>query len=100
MRKAWSSLANWRAKFSDQETRLAIASLVIDSYRAQFGIGRRSLLDLLDAQNSLYGATVDTEVARFGTLLAEYGMLAQLNRLRGHFGVSHTQVDPKLYGPQ
>jgi adhesin transport system outer membrane protein len=100
VRKAWSSLANWRAKFTEQETRLMIAGQVRESYRAQFGIGRRSLLDLLDAQGSVYGATVDTEVARFGTLLAEYGMLAQLNRLRAHFGVGQPKVDPKLYGPQ
>jgi outer membrane protein, adhesin transport system len=73
---------------------------VLDSYRAQFGIGRRSLLDLLDAQGSVYSATVDTEIARFGTLLAEYGMLAQVNRLRGHFGIGQTAVDPRMYGPR
>lgn len=100
VRKAWASLTNWRAKFTEQETRLAIANQVVDSYRAQFGIGRRSLLDLLDAQGSVYSASVDTEISRFGTLLAEYGMMAQLNQLRGHFGVGKPQVDPKLYGPR
>lgn len=100
VRKSWIVLQTWRSKFAEQQTRLAVASQVLESYRAQFGIGRRSLLDLLDAQNAVYGATVDTEVARFGTLLAEYGMLAQLNRLRAHFGIGETRVDPRMYGPR
>ncbi len=100
VRKAWVTLETWRAKFTEQQTRFAVSALVLDSYRAQFGIGRRSLLDLLDAQNSVYSSTVDSEIARFGTLLAEFGMLAQLNRLRGHFGIARTEVDPRMYGPK
>jgi adhesin transport system outer membrane protein len=100
VRKAWAALDSWRSKFAEQQTRYAVAALVLDSYRAQFGIGRRSLLDLLDAQGSVYSATVDSEIARFGTLLAEYGMLAQVNRLRGHFGIGKTEVDPRMYGPR
>jgi adhesin transport system outer membrane protein len=100
VRKAWAALESWRSKFAEQQTRYAVASLVLDSYRAQFGIGRRSLLDLLDAQGSVYSSTVDSEIARFGTLLAEFGMLAQVNRLRGHFGIARTEVDPRMYGPR
>ena len=100
VRKAWVALQNWRAKYTEENTRLSVSNQVLESYRAQFGIGRRSLLDLLSAQNAVYGSTVETEVARFGTLLAEFGMLAQLNRLRAHFGIDRTRVDPKLYGPQ
>ncbi len=100
VRKAWTSLESWRARLAEQQTRYAVAALVLDSYRAQFGIGRRSLLDLLDAQGAVYSSTVDSEVARFGALLAEYGMLAQLNQLRGHFGIDATQVDPRMYGPR
>jgi outer membrane protein, adhesin transport system len=100
VRKAWATLESWRSKFAEQQTRYAVAALVLDSYRAQFGIGRRSLLDLLDAQGAVYSSTVDSEVARFGTLLAEYGMLAQVNRLRTHFGIGDTVVDPRLYGPR
>jgi outer membrane protein, adhesin transport system len=99
-RKAWVTLETWRTRYAEQKTRYAVAALVLDSYRAQFGIGRRSLLDLLDAQGAVYGSTVDSEVARFGTLLAQYGMLAQLNRLRSHFGIGKTEVDPGMYGPR
>jgi outer membrane protein, adhesin transport system len=100
VRKAWATLETWRAKFSEQQTRYAVSVLLLDSYRAQFGIGRRSLLDLLDAQGAVHSSTVDSEIARFGTLLAQYGMLAQVNRLRTHFGIGDTAVNPRIYGPQ
>jgi outer membrane protein, adhesin transport system len=100
VRKAWAALGSWRSKLAEQQSRFAVATLVLDSYRAQFGIGRRSLLDLLDAQGSVYSSAVDSEIARFGTLLAEYGMLAQVNRLRSHFGIDRTPVDPGMYIPR
>lgn len=100
VRKGWLGLQNWRARLANQQARLDAADAVRETYRAQFGIGRRSLLDLLDAQNAAYNATVEIEVARGGTLLAEYGLLAQLGRLRAHFGIAQTTVDPRLYGPK
>ena len=100
VRKAWIGLENWRSRLENQQTRFEAANAVRDTYRAQFGIGRRSLLDLLDAQGAVYNASVEAEAARAGTLLAEYGLLAQLGRLRAFFGIGKTMVDPKLYGPR
>ena len=100
VRKAWIGLQSWRSRLETQQARLGVAGDVLISYRAQFGIGRRSLLDVLDAQNAVYNASVETEVARTGALLAEYGLLAQLNQLRSFFGISKATIDPKLYGPQ
>ena len=100
VRKGWIGLQNWRSRFSNQQVRLDAADAVRETYRAQFGIGRRSLLDLLDAQNAAYNASVETEVARGGTLLAQYGLLAQLGRLRAFFGIGKITVDPPMIGPK
>ncbi len=100
MRDAWAKLSTWRKKLDEQETRALIARDVHASYRAQFGIGRRSLLDVLDAQNARYGAVVDVEVARIGARLGEYAVLAQSNRLREHFGVSAQSPGAGIYGPK
>lgn len=100
VRKAWIGLQTWRSRLEQEQARQAVAAQVLESYRAQFGIGRRSLLDLLDAQNALYGSTVDAEIARVGTQLAEYGLLVRLNKLREHFGVDRKDVDPGQYGPK
>lgn len=100
VRKAWIALQSWRSKQENQQARLSDADAVRETYRAQFGIGRRSLLDLLDAQGAVYNASVEAEVARGGTLLSEYGLLAHLGRLRAFFDIGKTTVDPRLFGPR
>jgi adhesin transport system outer membrane protein len=49
------------------------------SYRSQFNVGRRSLLDVLDAQNTRYNTQVRLETARFSQLFAQYQILASTN---------------------
>ena len=51
------------------------------SYREQFNIGRRSLLDVLDAQNTRNNVQAQTETARLARLYAQYRVLAASNRL-------------------
>ena len=51
------------------------------SYREQFNIGRRSLLDVLDAQNTRYNVQAETETARLAKLYAQYRVLAASNKL-------------------
>jgi adhesin transport system outer membrane protein len=60
---------------------------LIVSYREQFNVGRRSLLDVLDAQNTRYNVQVQLETARFAELYAEYRLLASTNRLLAALGV-------------
>lgn len=50
------------------------------SYRSQFNVGRRSLLDVLDAQNTRYNVQVRLETARFSEVFARYQVLAATNR--------------------
>ena len=100
VRKAWIGIQSWRSKLENQQARLKLAGEVRETYRAQFGIGRRSLLDLLDAQNAVYGASVDAEVARAGLLLSQYALLTQLGQLRSYFGIGKTTVDPRAFGPR
>ena len=53
---------------------------LLSSYRSQFNIGRRSLLDVLDAQNGRYNVQTRLEAARFSQLFAQYQTLAATNR--------------------
>src|SRR5205085_5853330 len=64
VRTAWSRLVNQTALVSELETQSRIADDVLLSYREQFNIGRRSLLDVLDAQNTRYNVQEQTETAR------------------------------------
>jgi adhesin transport system outer membrane protein len=87
VRTAWSRLQNQTALASELETQGRISDDLLLSYREQFNIGRRSLLDVLDAQNSRYNVQQQAETARLAKLYAQYRVLAAENRLIECLGV-------------
>lgn len=87
VRSAWSRLQNQTALASELETQGRISDDLLLSYREQFNIGRRSLLDVLDAQNTRYNVQQQTETARLAKLYAQYRVLAAENRLIQCLGV-------------
>lgn len=99
-RLAWERLEAWRGTLAEQDARIGIARSVIESYQAQFVIGRRSLLDVLDSYSALYNARIEAETARFGILLTEYSILASSNDLLRLFGVEPAAAAAGVYGPR
>ena len=87
VRTAWSRLLNQTALANELEAQSRISDDLLLSYREQFNIGRRSLLDVLDAQNSRYNVQQQTETARLAKLYAQYRILAAENRLIECLGV-------------
>ncbi|HET9813203.1 MAG TPA: TolC family outer membrane protein [Sphingomicrobium sp.] len=87
VRTAWSRLQNQSALATELETQSRISDDLLLSYREQFNIGRRSLLDVLDAQNTRYNVQAQTETARLAKLYAQYRVLAAENRLIECLGV-------------
>jgi adhesin transport system outer membrane protein len=81
VRTAWSRLQNQTALASELEAQARITDDVLLSYREQFNIGRRSLLDVLDAQNTRYNVQAQTQTAQLAKLYAQYRVLAAENRL-------------------
>lgn len=88
VRNAWSRLTNQTALASELETQGRISDDLLLSYREQFNIGRRSLLDVLDAQNTRYNVQQQAETARLAKLYAQYRVLAASNRLIECLGVA------------
>jgi outer membrane protein, adhesin transport system len=60
---------------------------VVAGYNEQFLVGRRSLLDLLAAQNTLVNAQVLLETARSSAIFAEYRILAATGQLVSALGL-------------
>ncbi|MFL6829722.1 MAG: TolC family protein [Sphingomicrobium sp.] len=87
VRNAWSRLQNQSALVTELETQARISDDLLLSYREQFNIGRRSLLDVLDAQNTRYNVQAQAETARLARLYAQYRVLAAENRLIECLGV-------------
>ncbi len=80
VRKAWSALRTQGLVTQQLDKQARVSDDLLLSYRSQFNVGRRSLLDVLDAQNSRYSVQVRLETARFSEIFARYQTLAATNR--------------------
>jgi adhesin transport system outer membrane protein len=87
-RSAWSRLQNQTRLVTELEQQGRITDDLLLSYREQFNVGRRSLLDVLDAQNTRYNVQAQIETSRLAKLYAQYRLLAATNRLVEALGVS------------
>jgi outer membrane protein TolC len=78
---AWAewSMARQRADLSEKQA--AFSSTLVDSYRAQFRLARRSLLELLNVQNETFGYQSALIQARFDIRFAELKLLNSLGQL-------------------
>jgi outer membrane protein, adhesin transport system len=85
---AWSQMQSQTKVTSELEVQSRVSDDLLLSYRSQFNVGRRSLLDVLDAQNSRYNTQVRLETARYSAMFARYQVLASTNRFLGAIGVA------------
>ena len=91
-RTAWNRLTNQNRLVGELETQSRVADDLLLSYREQFNVGRRSLLDVLDAQNTRQNVQAQAETARMARLYAQYRVLAASNRLIECLGVQMPQA--------
>lgn len=79
VRAAWN-LRDTQERIVDALRRQAsVSDDLLLSYRRQFNVGRRSLLDVLDAQSTRFNTQVRLETARFSEIFAGYQILAATN---------------------
>ena len=88
VRSAWSRLTNQTRLTGELETQAKVSDDLLLSYREQFNVGRRSLLDVLDTQNTRYNVQAQRETASLAKLYAQYRVLAAENRLIEALGVT------------
>ena len=105
VRAAWNALRSQTRISEELMNQSRVSDDLLLSYRSQFNVGRRSLLDVLDAQNTRYNVQVRLETARFSQVFARYQSLAATNRLLASFniapgaGAGATERDRFKYGP-
>lgn len=87
-RRAWNSRETQTAVFRDLVDQSKSTDELLVSYREQFSVGRRSLLDVLDAQNTRFNVQVRAETARFSEMFAVYQVLASTNSLLDAFNLT------------
>lgn len=81
VRTSWNAWDSQGKLVKELDQQSAVSDELLRSYRSQFNVGRRSLLDVLDAQNTRYNVQVRAETARFAQFFAEFKVLAALNGL-------------------
>ncbi|MEP3051004.1 MAG: TolC family protein [Erythrobacter sp.] len=79
VRSAWNARESQGRIAEALDRQSSVSDDLLLSYRSQFNIGRRSLLDVLDAQNTRFNTQVRLETARFSEIFARYQILAATN---------------------
>jgi len=93
LRQAWASLAANRVRLPDLERHAELSVQVVEAYRAQFGIGQRSLLDVLNAEAELYNARGDALNGQVAVTADEIRVLAGVGTLVSALGVASPGVE-------
>jgi outer membrane protein, adhesin transport system len=88
VRQAWNRWQSEGTRLTDLEQQSKVSDDLLLSYREQFNVGRRSLLDVLDSQNTRFNVQVRTETSRLAQLFSEYQILAATDNLLAALGVT------------
>lgn len=79
--RAWRDLQTARASVAALDEQIAAARQAQDSVRREVGIGRRPLLDLLDAQQELLDAEVNRTSQQRNVVVGELTLLSSIGAL-------------------
>jgi adhesin transport system outer membrane protein len=88
VRQAWEGLAAERLRLPQLQLHSSAAAEVVDAYRAQFKIGQRSLIDVLNAENEYFTARSNEVGGLYAVAAAVYKLLAATGRLLDGLGVA------------
>lgn len=84
---AWNAVLNARAQKPVAEQYAAYSQRVREAYQQQFGLGDRTLLDLLDSENELFTAQRRLVDVDFAGLYSQYRVKAAMGELLRSQGV-------------
>ena len=87
LRQAWQVLAEDRVRLPQLQRYAAASAQVVTSYRLQFTIGQRTLLDVLNAENELFTARSNQYTVASAVTAGELRVLATMGRLLDTLGV-------------
>lgn len=91
-RVTWADLASAQQQVVSFGDALGYNQKTLDSYRKQFNVGQRTLLDVLDARNELFQSSGLLVTARVNEVIAVEKLLALIGQLNASL-----QIDEQLY---
>jgi adhesin transport system outer membrane protein len=87
MRVSWNALEASRGRVGILREQVGSNSEVVETYRQEFLIGQRDLLDLLDSENELFLSRSALVSAQYVTEFAIYRILAVMGSLSAALGI-------------
>ena len=84
---SWNSLVTIRARLDYLKEHVKSTEKVLQSYKEQFKLGQRSLLDLLDSENELFNARASLVTAQYTEILSIFQLLERMGSLLDTLGI-------------
>lgn len=81
IQSAWDKRSKRAEQASLLREQVSAAGSLVSSYRDQFRVGERSLLDVLSAQNTRFNTEVLAKTAQYAAVYADYQTLAAMGSL-------------------
>lgn len=88
VRRAWSSMQRKDDEVISRSAQVQSNKDVAETYKEQFKVGKRDLLDVLDAENELFSSKTKLITAQNSALYARYLLTATTGKLRQLLGVT------------
>ncbi len=88
VRRAWSSMERRDEEVVSRAVQVKSNKDVAETYKEQFKVGKRDLLDVLDAENELFSSKTKLITAQNSALYARYLLTATTGKLRQLLGVT------------
>ena len=81
VRKAWTALETTKRRLTELRRNVKHNEAVLKAYRGQFNMGKRTLLDLLDATTEIFNSKVSLNNGEVVNLFAHYRLLFSVTNL-------------------
>jgi outer membrane protein len=95
---AWSQVVSIRTQITANQAQVDANSIALAGVREEEKVGQRTVLDVLNAQQSLLNSQVNLETAKHDLGLASYSLLAAMGHLTaGDLRLNVAQYDPSKH---
>ena len=91
VRLSRNRLAQQKALAQEYRDQSAASEDLVSAYREQFTVGQRTLLDVLDAQNTRFNSQILSITADYSARFAEYRLLASTGTLLAFLGIAEPE---------
>lgn len=100
VRQTWAQMISAGEQARQFSNQAAANGEVVRAYKDQFALDRRTLLDVLDAQNELFVSRSNTINSEFLEMFSIYSLLALKGQLLPTLGVAYPRESAEISAPE